>query len=72
LFLHYEGTLYISTETSVWPGYNNVCIPATPKVKVGTDMNYYLDENLDVDLPSNDKVWVGYYQVLRVFEYIGK
>ncbi|XP_060604028.1 uncharacterized protein LOC132756898 [Ruditapes philippinarum] len=66
-----KGTLYISSGTSDWLGYNNSCIPATPKVKVGTDMNYYLDESLDVDLPSNDKVWVGYYKVVRVFEYIG-
>jgi hypothetical protein len=72
LFLHYEGTLYIPTGTSHWPGYNNDCIPATPKVKVGADMNYYLDESLGLDVQFNDKVWVGYYQVVRVFEYMGK
>ncbi|XP_060574578.1 uncharacterized protein LOC132732205 [Ruditapes philippinarum] len=66
-----KGTLYMSTGNSTWSGYNNGCIPATPKVKVGTDKNYYVDESLGLDLPFNDKVWVGYYQVVRVFEYIG-
>ncbi|XP_060574582.1 uncharacterized protein LOC132732208 [Ruditapes philippinarum] len=61
---------YITEEKTTWGSPYKDCIPATPKVKVGTDMNYYLNESLE-DLPSNDTVWVGYYQVVRVFEYIG-
>jgi hypothetical protein len=72
VFLVNNCAFYITEEKNTGSSQYNDCIPATPKVKVGTDMNYYVDESLDVDLPFNDTVWVGYYQVVRVFEYIGK
>jgi hypothetical protein len=72
VFLVNVCAFYIIEEKTTWRSQYNDCIPATPKVKVGADMTYYVDESLDVDVPLNNKVWVGYYQVVRVFEYIGK
>ena len=35
-------------------------------------MGFSLNENLGVNIPLNEKIWVGYYAELRVFEYVGK
>ncbi|XP_045207208.2 uncharacterized protein LOC123559442 isoform X2 [Mercenaria mercenaria] len=68
-----ESISYLSSETSLWSSSEEKCVPATPKVDVtsGLPPAVYNVNNLDIELPDNEDVWVGYYQVERVFEYIG-
>ncbi|XP_053408641.1 uncharacterized protein LOC123559443 isoform X2 [Mercenaria mercenaria] len=68
-----QGTFYVPSNKSYWADYGKECVPATPKVDaaISNSSNVYDVDNLIIDLPDNEDVWVGYYQVVRVFEYIG-
>ncbi|XP_045207237.2 uncharacterized protein LOC123559456 isoform X2 [Mercenaria mercenaria] len=68
-----QATFYVSTRKSLWNGSDKECMPATPKVgaAIHYSPNAYTVDNLDIDLPDNEEIWVGYYQVEKVFEYIG-
>ncbi|XP_053408643.1 uncharacterized protein LOC123559445 [Mercenaria mercenaria] len=68
-----QGTFYVPTTMSYWANYDEECVPATPNVDaaVSYSPSVYDIDNPRIDLPDNEDVWVGYYQVVRVFEYIG-
>lgn len=49
---------------------NIECIPAAPHISPSPTV--YKVEDLGINITEGEEVWVGYFQVVRVFEYIGK
>ncbi|XP_053408646.1 uncharacterized protein LOC123559441 isoform X2 [Mercenaria mercenaria] len=62
-----QGEFYISTVESHWSDASSHCTMATPSV------TYRPTGHLDIsgiDIPDKESLWIGYYTVVRVFEYL--
>ncbi|XP_053408647.1 uncharacterized protein LOC123559439 isoform X2 [Mercenaria mercenaria] len=67
LVLCCQGEFYISTAESHWSDASSHCTMASPSD------TYRPTGHLDIsgiDIPDKESLWIGYYRVVRVFEYL--
>lgn len=67
-----QAAFFVSNGSFQWSEAGIECTIGTPKL---TAIEYkptvYSVVNINIDVPDNEEIWTGFYQVVRVFEYIG-